>query len=346
MWDEHPVWSAFRVTAWGINRASYLFGWGDYYNPYPVDAYAAGGTMIDYSEPLVSDAPLEAYQPVDEYVAASTDPGAAPADQTGASDVPPEAMASFDAARAEFKQGHYEQALQAVDQAIGVLPKDAALHEFRSLVLFALGRYRESAAAIHAVLAVGPGWNWTTMIRLYGNSSECTKQLRALEQYLREHPNATDARFLLSYLYITMGHNEAAIKQLKAVVKQEPKDSVAAGLLRMLGGDVPSATETPPTPRAGPKPTEMELLGSWKGTRADGSTFDLTLKKSGEFTWDYTKGSHKQQIQGVFVVDDGILAMEPDSGGVMLADVSKPEDNRFTFRQNGTAGDSIVFEKQ
>jgi hypothetical protein len=37
------------------------------------------------------------------------------------------------------------------------MPRDAVLHEFRSLALFALQRYSESAAAIHAVLAVGPG---------------------------------------------------------------------------------------------------------------------------------------------------------------------------------------------
>ena len=76
MWDEHPVWSAYRVTAWGINRASYLFGWGGYYNPYPVEPYYVGDTYIDYSQPLVTYAPMEQYVPADEY-AAAVDPGVA-----------------------------------------------------------------------------------------------------------------------------------------------------------------------------------------------------------------------------------------------------------------------------
>ena len=36
--------------------------------------------------------------------------------------------------------------------------------------------------------------------------------------------------------------------------------------------------------------------------------------------------------------------MEPDSGGVMLADVSKPSGGKFTFRQNGTAGEPLQFQ--
>lgn len=33
-------------------------------------------------------------------------------------------------------------------------------------------------------------------------------------------------------------------------------------------------------------------------------------------------------------------------GGVMLADVSKPQNDQLAFRQNGTAGETIVFQKQ
>lgn len=342
MWDEHPVWSAFRVTAWGVNRAGYLFGYDNYYNPYPVEPYYVGETAIDYSEPLVSYAPMEQYVPMDAYVVSEGQPV-----EEVVPEVSSKAVASFDSARAEFKGGNYELALKSVDEAIGELPKDAALHEFRSLVLFALGRYRESAAAIHAVLAVGPGMNWTTMSGLYGDAADYTKQLRALEQHVRSNKDATDARFLVSYHYIALGHNDSAIKQLTAVVTADPKDTVAADLLRMLGGKVPSAASTPPpqTP-AGPKPTEADLLGSWKSSREDGSSFELTLSKEGAFKWAYAKGSDEQEIKGVFIVEDGVLAMEPDSGGVMLADVSKPENGQFTFQQNGTGGERMVFQKQ
>ncbi|MGI9456768.1 MAG: hypothetical protein ACR2NU_09410 [Aeoliella sp.] len=339
MWDEHPVWSAFRVTAWGVNRASYLFGYGGgYYNPYPVEPYYAGEAMIDYSEPLVSYTPLDQYVPLDSDGSATA---------SAASDnVSAKAVESFEAARSQFKLGNYEQALEACDEAIGELPKDATLHEFRSLILFALGRYHESTAAVHAVLAVGPGMNWTTMSSYYADQSDYIKHLRNLEAYIREHRSEADVRLLVSYHYITLGHTDAAKTELQNVLTLEPKDKVAADLLQMLGGELPATVTTSPAPATLTKGTEEELLGAWKAVQKNGETFELTLSTQGAFTWAYSKNNEQQEIKGVFVIDDGVLAMEPDSGGVMLADVSKPVNNSFTFRQNGTGGESIIFQKQ
>ena len=84
-------------------------------------------------------------------------------------------------ADAAFKQNDYDKALDIVNQGITKYPDDAVLHEFRALVLFAKGDYQQSAATIHAVLAVGPGWDWTTLSSLYGNVGTYTEQLRALE---------------------------------------------------------------------------------------------------------------------------------------------------------------------
>ena len=339
MWDEYPVWSAFRVTAWGINRASYLFGSGGYYNPYPVEPYYAGGTVIDYSQPLVTYAPMEEYVPNEDYESAMS------ADASAVSEIPDDVVASFDQARAEFKKGNYDQALGYLDQALSKMPKDATLHEVRGLTLFALARYREAAAAVHAVLAVGPGMNWTTMSDFYADQTEYIKQLRALENHVRQNPNEADARFLFAYHCITLGHNDAAKEQLQAVLTLQPKDTVAADLLTMLGGEVPESAATPPITPLPSKGTEADLIGSWKATRG-AEQFELTLEKDGQFKWTYSAGSNKQAINGVFIVEDGVLAMEPDSGGVMLADVSKPTDGKFTFRQNGTADEPLEFQMQ
>ena len=351
MWSEHPIYSALRVTAWGLNRAGYLFGWGNYYNPYPVPVYDVGGTVIDYSEPLVSYAPMEEYYlPADPAVgdtgvviASDSDESIeAASDVAPASDLPPDAVSNFESARLEFKDGNYEQALTDIDQAIASLPKDAVLHEFRSLTLFALGRYRESTAAIHAVLAVGPGWNWTTMSGLYRSTEEYTKQLRALEQHARDNTDAADDRFLLAYHYMTLGHIEPAKNMLNSVLMREPKDTVAADMMRLIGGEVPDsvATRRPPAdsgsaPSGATKATEADLLGSWASTGPGEAKFALTLTEEGEFSWEYTSGSDKQQIKGVFVVDDGVLAMEPDSGGVMLANVWN-QDQGFRFDPVGS----------
>ena len=360
MWDEHPVYAAFRVTAWGVNRANYLFGWGAYYNPYPVATYPVNGYTIDYSEPLVADAPMEQYVTINNYsgspqggatevatVQQEATPGVDGGAESPAPSVPSEAVINFDSARAAFRDGDYAKALESVDQAISLLPKDAALHEFRSLALFALGRYRESTAAIHAVLAVGPGWNWTTMSGLYENKDDYVKQLRALENHIRNQPRTADARFLLAYHYMTLGHNDSAKRQYQAVLELEPKDTVAADLLRMMGGEVPSSLSPSSGSGAiaGPKATEASLIGKWQAKDNDGAEYALSLDKSGEFTWAFKQAGKTQQIRGVFIVDDGVLAMEPDSGGVMLAQVSQPQDGSFTFQQAGDASKVIVFRK-
>ena len=67
--------------------------------------------------------------------------------------------------------------------------------------------------------------------------------------------------------------------------------------------------------------------------------------KPGEFSWTYRKGGKKQPTRGVFVVDDGVLAMEPDSGGVMIAEVTQPKNGSVTFRQPGDASSDLVFRK-
>ena len=53
------------------------------------------------------------------------------------------------------------------------------------LVLFALQRYDEASVALYAVLSIGPGWDWPTLVGLYPDVETYTAQLRALELTLR-----------------------------------------------------------------------------------------------------------------------------------------------------------------
>ena len=85
-------------------------------------------------------------------------------------------MNLFDQARAAFARGDYQQSLDLCDQTLKTMPNDAVVHEFRSLALFALQRYRDAAAAAYAVLSAGPGWDWTTLSSLYGNVADYTTQ--------------------------------------------------------------------------------------------------------------------------------------------------------------------------
>ena len=99
-----------------------------------------------------------------------------------------------------------------------MLPNDATLHEFRALVLFAVGKYDLAAGPLYAVLSVGPGWDWTTMAGLYPSIDVYTAQLRKLEAFVTANPSSTAGRFVLAYHYLTQGHIDAAVAQLKEVV--------------------------------------------------------------------------------------------------------------------------------
>src|SRR5262249_5354562 len=153
-----------------------------------------------YTEPVVT-LPVEA-APEAGQAAPALPPGVSPA-----------AVSKFDQARAVFLEGKYEEALKLTDEAVAQMPRDAVLHEFRSLVLFALRRYADSAAAIHPVLAVGPGWDWKTLSGLYPDTDTYTAQLRALEAARDKEAKVTYLRFLLGYHYLTTGYQEEALAQ-------------------------------------------------------------------------------------------------------------------------------------
>jgi len=349
MWDEHPLAATLGLTSWGINRAAYSFGLWGYSNPYYVEPYVVGTTVIDYSQPLIVSEPYPVEVPVETPVA--PDGGAASA---GTQPLPPgvtqAGLDAFDRARSAFYAGDYPQALKDIDQSAGEMPKDAAVHEFRGLILFALARYPEAAAPIHAVLAVGPGWDWTTMVGLYPSVEVYTAQLRALERFTREHPDDAASKFLLAYHYITTGSNDAAVRRLREVVELRPDDAVAAELVRMLGGpdDAPpaDAAARPDAPPAETKPASppiaaADLVGEWSAKGPKGSEYRVEFSEDGNFAWTYAAGGKTEKIGGVYAVDRSALAMEPDSGGTLVAEVSQLKAGTLRFAPAGApAGDS------
>jgi tetratricopeptide (TPR) repeat protein len=174
-----------------------------------------------------------------------------------------------------------------IDAAIAKSPSDVVLHEFRALVLFAMQRYKEAAGTLYAVLSVGPGWDWTTMISLYPDVDVYTKQLRALEIYTKQHPESADAHFVLAYQYMSQGENTVeATYQFQDVLKLVPNDQVSRQLLAMIA---PSAARpqdrvpaTPPVPSDEKQPpAPQSLVGNWKAPATGGGTIELSLAEDG-----------------------------------------------------------------
>ena len=332
MWNNYPVAAALGVTAWGINRLSYAFGMGGYSNPYYDEGGGGGG--YDYSEPVAQYLPADyAQSTADAQPAAATTTDAAPALPPGVSQ---EGMALFDQSRAAFAKGDYKQALDLCNQTLKTMPNDAVVHEFRSLVLFALKNYREAAAAAYAVLSAGPGWDWTTLSSLYANPADYTPQLRALEAYVKQNPKSSDARFLLAYHYLTAGFPDAAQKQLSEVDKLTPNDRLVKSLLGITSASDPQpATPTPKPPLETDQLIKTEqLVGVWSAAGSGGSKFQMTLDADNGFSWKYTSGNKSEEIKGIFAVEQNNLALQVNDGSVLLAEVAQT-GNQLKFKVIG-----------
>jgi tetratricopeptide (TPR) repeat protein len=255
-------------------------------------------------------------------------------------------MALFDQSRAAFAKGEYKQALDLCNQTVKTMPNDAVVHEFRSLVLFALKNYREAAAAAYAVLSAGPGWDWTTLSSLYGNAADYTTQLRALEANVKQNPKSSDSRFLLAYHYLTIGHPEAAKSQLREVDKLTPNDKLVKALLGITSAsDQGTQTPTPNPPLDADKLIKTEqLVGVWTAGGSGGSKFQMTLDKDSGFSWKYTSGKKSEEIKGIFAVEQNNLALQVHDGTVLLAEVSLA-GNQLKFKVIGSEEPGLTFMK-
>ena len=340
LWNNYPAAAAFGLTAWGVNRMAYGFGYSAYSNPYYNNSMITTGGY-DYSQPLIdySNSAVPAATGTDLATVPTTEVPSQPSD---------EGMAAFTDARNSFSQGDYSRSLDQLDVALRSMPRDTVVHEFRGLVLFALKKYPEAAAAIYAVLSAGPGWDWTTMSSLYPNVEVYTQQLRELESFLKANPDSPDAHFLLGYHYQTTNYTEAASKQFKAALALIPNDKLLKQLVAMTTAPDPAKTPTPEATQqatAAPMPvppekilTAEKMLGSWKAT-STGAEFQLELTANNQFSWSYLRGGEKQTVKGVFAVDQNNLALEPDTGGTMLAEIDFANPSQFHFKMIGGEAD-------
>ncbi len=336
MWNNYPAAAAFGVTAWGVNRIGYSWGYWGYYNPY----YTPSATY-NYSQPIVI------YQ---SSGAPSASGDAAPPVQTSDQKIAERELAK---ARDDFYKNNFEEALKGADRAVRHSEHDAAVHEFRGLTLFALRRYAESAAAVYGVLSAGPGWDWTTMSTLYSSTDVYTGQLRGLEEYTKTNPASADAHFLLGYHYLIAGHAEQANGQFVMAQKSNPDDRLLKQLAAMTTPPKPAGSDSSasgPAPAADPattdagdssptkKPIAKEALyGHWKASQQN-ANFDLTIKEDGSFVWLFERDDHRQSVRGVFAVDQNQLALQPDAGGAMLADITMFGTDEMQFKM--ISGDS------
>jgi tetratricopeptide (TPR) repeat protein len=345
-WGRFAAGIVAGVTAWGLGSSYYNWGYAPYANPYyyaePVIQPIVIEQMSPEGIPQSVSVPAMAYdysQPLDTQ---SSPPPAEVADP---------AVAKFNAAREAFGSGDYAGALRLTDEAIKMLPNDATLHEFRALVLFAAGKYDLAAGPLYAVLAVGPGWDWTTLASLYPNIDVYTDQLRKLEAFVAANPKLPAGYFVLGYHYMTEGYNDDAAAQLKQVVALSPQDTLAAQLLKLLSPPASTAgAEAAPTPTA-PAASAVKpgvLAGTWSAHPAPDTTINLRIGDDGTFNWTVTSKGKPRQITGNWSLANDVLTMaQSDRGSAMVGRVEWQADNRWSFRVVGSGPEDpgLVFSR-
>ena len=70
----------------------------------------------------------------------------------------------------------------------------------------------------------------------------------------------------------------------------------------------------------------------------------MSLQKDGTFTWSFSRGSRKQEVKGIYTLEGNVLGMEPDGGGVMLAELTVKGPEALHFKMVGGAADDPGLE--
>jgi tetratricopeptide (TPR) repeat protein len=202
-----------------------------YSNPYSSDAQGDGSSADAASQQQNGS---QATSQADQDDAANADKETAAAKQC------------MEKAVLAFQKGNYVEAQTQCEQAVRLVPGNADVYQFCALCQFAQGKYKDAAGTLYKVLAAGPGWDWNTLNSFYENAESYTKQLRALEEFVREHGKDAAGRFVLAYHYLVLDERDAAAGQLQEIVKLQPRDKVSAGILKALEKAKKGNVKTPP----------------------------------------------------------------------------------------------------
>jgi tetratricopeptide (TPR) repeat protein len=329
----HWNWVNYQgVVPWYVySSLAFRYGYWNFYNPFWVAPVVQPVVYLNYSQPVAAPPP--------QWDAGSGNPGTAPPVRS----INQQALAWLEQAQKAFRQRQYTDAQRQVEAALALAPQEAVLHEFRALVLFARGQFADAAAALYAVLAVHPGWNWTTMSGFYADLNDYQRQFQALAAARDANPSAANLQFLYAYHCLTAGKADQAKEALAAAHKSLPDDPIISQLLLALGAA--PAAPAPPTPAAAK--VDLDLKGLWKADRSGGRAVYLKLDDQSRFEWESLGGPAKDAFAGNFAVDDTTLTLDRTDGGALVGQVVPQSPTSFVFRLIGAPPQDkgLLFER-
>lgn len=330
-WNRRNNGIAWGIAAWSLGNVAFNSGYHVFYNPFPAPPIIRGGTtIINYSTPIT-------------VVAGQLPPGESAVEEA-ADDKANEAM---EASLAAFQKGDFAAALASVDIALAIVPGDPALHEYRALIFFALGRFNDAAGVLNSVLASGPGWDWTTMTGLFDSQYTYTKLLRKLEDYTDDNPDSAAAHFVLGYHYLVLGHLEYAVELFDRVVVLEPRDTVSVQLRNLIKDSITSEEEVPEEQTVTAPVDPDKLVGTWVSKRGEG-IIKLVLTEDGKFTWTFDKGDKAGDLSGEFgIAEDNLLVLSSEDSQ-LVGEVTFAEDSKLSFTLAGGPRDDpgLTFDRE
>ncbi len=155
-----------------------------------------------------------------------------------------------DVAKAFFKTHQYADAEVRLNDVVKLAPDDTNAWQFRSLALFAQGKFDAAAADAYDGIKLGNTWTTTVLNSIYPSADRYHRQLERLVQQAAQKPSMS-AHFLLGYHYLILNDLENGRLQLTKVLEFSPEEPVATQLIAAIDAKLAVANNAA-TPTTGP----------------------------------------------------------------------------------------------
>jgi len=147
-----------------------------------------------------------------------------------------EAQDPLSEAYSAFARQDYYQSVVSFNDAVQQHGDDGLLYFARAQSYFAVADYASAYSDIVYGMGLIPDWGQVrfNMTELYNDPEEFTRQLRALEGWVSEHPNDFHAHFVLGYVYYFIQEYDLAKSELVYTLAYAPEHPQARRLLDQI----------------------------------------------------------------------------------------------------------------
>ncbi len=235
-------------------------------------------------------------------------------------------------------RGNYLAALESANAAIAESPGDGALHEYRALVLFALGKYSEAAGVLNPVLravpaGTGPRWrNSNDSQETYSRQLAASKPMRDRRRTRPTHVSCSATTTWCAATSNRRPSNSASPPACSRRTRFRSNSTISAPSPRTIRRKRKNPSPRPRRPRPSPPRSSRS-----RNSAASGSSTRETRRRHPH------DGRGRQVHLGIFqgrqdrrvfrdysMNDDGLLVLDSEEAQ-MVATVALPKDDTLSF---------------